>query len=487
MMNNTPNRLHPASIFVLFIKTLREMALPLILALVVGRGGSYIPWVNNYVLLAIGLGVTLLFGILRWLTFTYTVDDGELRIKQGVLIRKKRYIRQERIQSINISQGIMQRLFGLVQVRIETAGGGSEPEVQLNAITKIEADQLRSHLLSKSDIIEDITDEETKKHGETRAETIWKLSSKDLLITALTSSGIGLAFPVVGAIFSQVDQFIPENFFQNTFGVVMTSGLVMIITIIVSVIFVAWFLSSIATMLKYGNFTIRKSGDQLEISRGILEKRQLTLSERRITAIRIVDTPLRQPFGYVSLFVESAGGGTKDEQLSTILLPLLHRDKLPLFLAEILPKFAIDTPIENIPRRAMLRYMIRCVVPVCIAILPVIFLVTYGYLSMLVLPIALYVGYMQYRDAGYGWNDQFAWLRSRLINRVTTLIPSRRIQALECGQSILQKRHQLSNIKISIISSIAGKSFQVRYLDDQENNNFLEWFSMYTLSKNSKR
>jgi putative membrane protein len=484
MMNNTPNRLHPASIFVLFVKTLRELALPLIVALVVGRGGSYIPWVNNYVLLSIGLGVTLLFGILRWLTFTYTVDGGELRIKQGVLIRKKRYIRQERIQSINFSQGIIQRLFGLVQVRIETAGGGSEPEVQLNAITKIEADQLRSHLLSKTDIKEEETNNEQE---EKRAEAVWKLSSKELLITALTSSGIGLAFPVVGAIFAQVDQFIPENFFKNTFGVVMTSSLVMASTIVVSVIFVAWLLSSIATMLKYGNFSIRKTGDQLEISRGVLEKRQLTLSERRITAIRIVDTPLRQPFGYVSLYVESAGGGTKDEQLSTILLPILHRKNLPLFLAEILPQFAIDMPIENVPRRAMLRYILRCIVPAGIAILPINFFVPYGYFTLMILPIAFYIGYLQYRDAGYGWNERFAWLRSRIINRVTTLIPSRRIQAMECGQSFLQKRHDLSNIKISILSSIAGKAFKVKYLDDQVSNNFLEWFSMYTYLKNSKR
>jgi putative membrane protein len=485
MMNKTPNRLHPASIFVLFVKTLRELALPLIIALLVGRGGSYIPWVNNYVILAVGLGITLLFGILRWLTFTYTVDGGELRIKQGVLIRKKRYIRQERIQSINISQGIIQRLFGLVQVRIETAGGGREPEVQLSAITKIEADQLKSHLLSKTDVKAE--EARSEEEDEKRFETVWKLSSKDLLITALTSSGIGLAFPVVGAISSQINQFIPDNFFMNTFGVVMTSSVVMVISIIVSIIFIAWILSTIATMLKYGGFSIRKIGDQLEISRGVLEKRQLTLSERRITAIRIVDTPLRQPFGYVSLYVESAGGGTKDEQLSTILLPLLRRKNIPLFLAQILPQFAIDMPIKSVPRRAMLPYILRCIVPTGVAILPIAFFFPYGYFALLILPIAFYVGYLQHRDAGYGWNERFAWLRSRTFNRSTTLIPCRRIQDMERGQSFFQKKRHLSNIKISILSSIASKAFQVKGLDDQESNNFQEFFSMYTFLKSGKR
>jgi putative membrane protein len=480
MMNNRPNRLHPASIFILFVKSLRELALPLLIAFLLGRGGNYIPWISNYVLLGIGLCATLLFGILRWMTFSYTVDDGELRINQGVLIRKKRYIRQERIQSINTSQGLVQRLFGVVQIRIETAGGGSEPEVQLSAITKKEAEQLRDQLLSE--LIKEEEAEETKVVDTSNgfggeSEIVWKLSLKDLLITALTSSGVGLAFSAVGALFFQIDQFIPDGFFVDNFGGLMKSSLVTFFILIIAVVFIAWLLSTSATMLKYGGFTLRKRGDQLEISRGVLEKRQLTLSERRITAIRIVDTPLRQPFGYVSLYVESAGGGSKDEQLSTILFPLLHQKDLTLFLGQILPQFSVDMPIESIPRRAMHRYLIRSLLPTSIVLFPICYFIPYGYASLILLPLAFYLGYVQYCDAGYGRNERFVWLRSRLVNRTTVLVPRPRIQASESGQSFFQKRHGLANYKLSILSSIAGKSFRVIDMDEQESKSLLEWFS----------
>ena len=63
-----------------------------------------------------------------------------------VFVRKNRYIRFERIHSVDVSEGIIQRLFGLVKVNIETAGG-SKAEAVLSAIRKEEAERLSEHLL----------------------------------------------------------------------------------------------------------------------------------------------------------------------------------------------------------------------------------------------------------------------------------------------------------------------------------------------------
>lgn len=52
------------------------------------------------------------------------------------------------------------------------------------------------------------------------------------------------------------------------------------------------------------------------IERGLIEKRQLTLAYRRITAVRIIKSIIRQPFGFVSVYVESAGEArTKNKAL----------------------------------------------------------------------------------------------------------------------------------------------------------------------------
>ena len=44
------------------------------------------------------------------------------------------------------------------------------------------------------------------------------------------------------------------------------------------------------------------------ITKGLLEKKRITLPLNRIQAIRIVENPLRQLTGFATVVVESAGG-----------------------------------------------------------------------------------------------------------------------------------------------------------------------------------
>ncbi len=91
------------------------------------------------------------YSVAHWLTFRYRIENGELYVQKGVFIKKKRYIQQQRVQSIDITAGIFQRMFGLVKVKVETAGGGAEPEMSLIAVTRSEAEQIRAKLKRKQD------------------------------------------------------------------------------------------------------------------------------------------------------------------------------------------------------------------------------------------------------------------------------------------------------------------------------------------------
>ena len=73
----------------------------------------------------------------------------------------EKYISLERIQTVNTSEGIFQRIFGLVRVQIETAGGTDGPEVSLTAITKAEAEQLKQSIFNRKKSLqeEEMTDE----------------------------------------------------------------------------------------------------------------------------------------------------------------------------------------------------------------------------------------------------------------------------------------------------------------------------------------
>lgn len=93
----------------------------------------------------------IVHAFLQWLRFTYRIEDGEFRIESGVFVRKKRYIKLGRIHSIDISEGIIQRIFRLVKVNIETAGG-TQADAVLSAISKRDAERINAFISAEKTI-----------------------------------------------------------------------------------------------------------------------------------------------------------------------------------------------------------------------------------------------------------------------------------------------------------------------------------------------
>lgn len=61
---------------------------------------------------------------LRYDTTWYVMSDRSLRIRRGIWIIHETTITYENVQNVSISQGPLQRWFGIADVLIETAGGG---------------------------------------------------------------------------------------------------------------------------------------------------------------------------------------------------------------------------------------------------------------------------------------------------------------------------------------------------------------------------
>ena len=148
MKMSKKKRLHPISVVANIVKQLKDAILPIILVIIVGNKTISSMW-DIAVPFAIII-YTIVIGIVSWIRFTYRLEEGELRIEYGVFVRKKRYIPFERIQGISISQGFLQRMFGVVKVNVETAGNQlGEAEAVLTAVTREEAKQLQ-RLIQKS-------------------------------------------------------------------------------------------------------------------------------------------------------------------------------------------------------------------------------------------------------------------------------------------------------------------------------------------------
>ncbi|MCF6411795.1 PH domain-containing protein [Pseudalkalibacillus salsuginis] len=470
-----PTRLHPLAAGLSFLKMLKEWIIPLVLFLLFGPGSpegmawvSFAPFI--FVLLLGG------YGILHWYRFTYHIEGDELKIEYGVFVRKKRYIPKNRIQSIDYTQGIFHRAFDVVKINIETAGGPGGAEASLSAVRKTDADQLALALREEKKASVDEIELETQKE---EASYTYKLSLKDLLLAASTSGGIGVALPLTGTLSSQFDTFLPDDFYVEAFNWLSGFSWIVIAVMAFLSVFIAWFVSFIGVILKYANFQINKFEDRIVISRGLLEKRELTLPLQRIQGLRVVESIFRQPFGFSTVHVESAGGAGPEMGVSAMLFPFIKRSQINDELAEILESYHIpEEKMVPLPKRAMRRYILRNAAPV-LFLIPLFWFVptSLWFLLFIPLPILVMWGILDFKDSKWLIDGQSFYIQTRTLSRCLLITKKRRMQDFEIKQSIFQKRHDLMTMKTAILSGGVGKVFQLKDIEFGRWREVCGWFS----------
>jgi uncharacterized membrane protein YdbT with pleckstrin-like domain len=86
----------------------------------IANGGVRASWVAPAV--AIVLVAVLVIGFVRQVRTTYTITDQRLTIHRGLVSRDMHETRLERVQNVNVSQSILQRLLRVGTVDFDTAG-----------------------------------------------------------------------------------------------------------------------------------------------------------------------------------------------------------------------------------------------------------------------------------------------------------------------------------------------------------------------------
>nr|MDH3155553.1 PH domain-containing protein [Bacillus licheniformis] len=486
-MMSEPRRMHPAAVILNFIKglveTVKNFIIPFGVVIFLNQSQTVkMIAIAAAVLFFIALVVT---SIIKWSKFTYRIEEDELRIEEGLINKKKRYIPIERIQTINTSAGLIQQMFKLVKLQVETASGGTEAEVSLVAITQAEAERIQQALFERKKAAEDTgTDvpvplEETAEEAEEAEEPVmmYKMTGQELLTAASTSSGIGVIISGVFAFFTQVDDFFDLDWLYDRFAFLNSAGAAVIALAAFVALFIAWSLSIVGMLLKYANFTVVRKEKEIVISRGLIEKQQITIPLQRIQAIKIKESLIRRPFGLATVTIVSAGGNVLEEDKSAILFPIISKKIINQRLGEFIPDYAPEDDLNRLPKRAPRRYILRASWPV-LAVVPLsILFPPWGYLSAVLIPFYWIIGYFSYRDAGWKISGDKIIMSSRFIGRTTAVIQRRRMQVFEVSRSYFQRRKQLVSIHTSTKSSVLMEKFSVADVEEKDSDDIIAWYS----------
>ncbi|WP_010175977.1 PH domain-containing protein [Bacillus coahuilensis] len=259
--------------------------------------------------------------------------------------------------------------------------------------------------------------------------------------------------------------------------------MLLIIFWLVLILFLAWILSIIRTIIKFGSFELHADKGSVYIRKGFFEKKEMIVSINDIKAIRIEENIFRQMFGYACIYIECSSGETDNRSVSTIFHPFLRLKDIEGLLKSFSLPYPALIPTYNLPNNSRIRYIFR-------ALLVGLVLVT-CLMTILNIPIIIYVpilivcsylGNLQYKETSYGFSESNFLLKRRLINKNTMIIKRKHIESIHFYQSFFQRKKNLKNLKLTILSNVSKKRYGLKDFSDFHGPEIHQWYR----NKNNK-
>jgi putative membrane protein len=455
-------RLHPLTIVFGLLKAARAI-IPAASVLLFGNK------IYGFILLSMIIASTVATSLARYFSFRYRIEGSELITQHGILERKQRSIPLERIQEIRVEQGILHRVFDVVDAKVET-GGGEGAEASLSVLSRAEVERLRRAVFERAAILR--AGAESSDHGvgasipaPPEQILIRRLGLKDLILSGLTTNHLLSALALAGALWHFAEDMIPHSFYRRAGGIVyressrlLTQGrattIAVAIVVALAVILLGAIFSMAGAIIRFYGFTFSRSGEDLYRRYGLFTKRASSLPRHRIQVLKIEEKLFRRLFGLATLRADTSGSHRERKDDNTghdVLLPIARRNEVDDLLKTFFPDFdAGETEWRRVSQLAIRRGLIKGAI-VC-GLFAAIFLTLNWRVSSLwpfaLAPLIYFISVANYRNLAYRFSDRYFCARRGWAGRSTHIVPINKIQAVEIHQSPFDRRLGLATLRV---------------------------------------
>ena len=97
----------------------------------------------------VSLAASLIYRLVSYKHIWYEFGDEEFSFYSGIFNKKRVHVPYRRIQSVDQTASLLQRVFGVCTVQIDTAGGASNKAVSVPFLRKADAEALRVDLFAR--------------------------------------------------------------------------------------------------------------------------------------------------------------------------------------------------------------------------------------------------------------------------------------------------------------------------------------------------
>ena len=444
--NETERRLHPWSWLFVLVQQLKQFIVPLLALLVFGGGGVGGFWAGIGPLIAVG--VLVVISLLQYFTYRYRVGRDGLSIRDGLLHRNLREIPYSRIHNVVLHQSLLHRLFGVAEVRLESAGG-QKPEAQMRVLRLDQA-------LALEDLIKHRGQLPDADAPARVADNLLLLPTAEVVRLGLVSNrGMIVVAAAIGGAWQLFPDRVVADFFETygrqLFGYASHLQLGWITTaaaattMVLLAIVLLRLLSVALALVQYHDFRLSEEQKRLTVERGLLAKLRTSVVRRRIQSWTLHEGFLHRLLKRRSLQVDTAVAemGKSDHRAFREVAPIATPEICDTLVRHLLPQ-------AQWPRgewtalaagtwwRLFLPMAILCVLLATGLLLR--FANAWALLPLLWLPWGAYASRQRARCEGYAVDERLVAVRSGWWSRWWRFAEIDKLQALRLERSPIDRR-----------------------------------------------
>ena len=466
--------------FLMSLRLIKPFLFVLVLPLIKG-GIQYLlyrkisgVWLLEAVLVAIIVTIALV----RCYTYTVTVAKRELIVKNGIFIRATSHIPKDKISSIYISRGILDRVFGSAICHINTEAGRKGSPDFIFKLSHTDAIKLSKLLYG----------------GEKQVKVVFSPLKIALLAAATSSSVTGLVVgvPIMNQIGKLLDLALEQMILDEISHAADKASVYVppIFSIITLVLLITYGFAVTVSFFKNVNFKLSSDRHRIEVRSGLITRRRTIFNKRGVNNLCIEQNPLMRVFRTYSMYASIGGYGNKKGE-KAVVVPCGRKQTVQYHLSSYFPHLKAEGTRLSAKRstKMLMRFLY---VPRLIALLTIIAAVSitviFAYFDRLVIFIAAAillisgyyanVCYNTYKNGGLSFGDTVYARGMRFFTFRELYCERERVGIIRISQTPADRRYNTCKVKITMRSESADR-VKVRNLDlDEVNREISENFAV---------
>lgn len=420
---------------------------------------------------------------MRWRHTTYRVTDERVEVRHAWILHKLRSVPRERVRTVDLAADPVQRVFGVVKVKVGTGeqASATSGHLTLDPVSRAEAENLRKLLLRHAAG----PASDSAESGQPIASLSWAW---------LRNAPISVTTPILGAaafggVMQVMEWFGAEGWLFRTirYDLFNDLSILWLIAVLVAAGVVVGVVGSLGLWVEmWWNYRLTREHGTLRVQRGFLTTRSLSIEQRRLRGVNLFEAFGTRLAGAARVDVIATGmkedAQNQNNSTPKTLLPAAPLEVARRVAADVLgadPLSTVDIrPHPRAARARLIRWAIYAVLALAgvLAVLGLLLttvLLHIAWITAVVLmPIAIALALDAYRNLGHGLSGDYLVTRYGGGSRNTVALVRGGVIGWTVRRSPFQRRAGLMTLSATTAAS-KGEYF-VRDIGESEGLDFAE-------------